>query len=35
MFREQQPCVGVFVSNYDAGAAWPDRASCDVDRVHT
>lgn len=32
MFREQQPCVGVFVSNYDggAGAAWPDCASCDV-----
>lgn len=37
MFREQQPCVGVFVSNYDggAGAVWPDRAPCDADRVHT
>lgn len=37
MFREEQPCVGVFVSNYDrdTGTGWRDHADYDVDRIYT
>lgn len=32
MFREEDPCVGVFVSNYyrDTGAGWRDHADYDA-----
>lgn len=35
MFREEQTCVGVFVSNYDdKGTVWWDRADYDVDHIY-
>lgn len=36
MFREEDPCVGVFVSNYyrDAGAGWRDYADYDVEHIY-
>lgn len=36
MFREEQTCVGVFVSNYDdKGTGWWDHADYDADHIST